>query len=419
MPIWRVRGGERLDGRAWVQGAKNAVLPIMAASLLANGETVLENCPSLLDVAASVEILRHLGCRVRHEAGKIYIDSRGVCETAIPHELMLKMRSSVMYMGAILARAGQVRLSTPGGCELGSRPIDLHLKALRELGAEISEEGGEVFCRAAELKGTHINLDFPSVGATENIMLAACAAKGTTVITNAAREPEIADLQLYLQGIGARISGAGTSVITIEGFNPGKSTDVFSIMPDRIAAATYLCAAAAAGGDVCVKKMHPQDIETLITQLRDMGCEIHLSEGEARIISNKRLKAARPVITKPYPGFPTDAQALLMASCLKAEGTSVFVENIFENRYRHTDEMRRLGADIKTEGRVAMISGVEKLRGARVAASDLRGGAALILAGLAAEGETIVSDTGHIRRGYDGLELALRGIGANISCLEE
>ena len=421
MSIWRVCGGERLSGRAAVQGSKNAVLPIMAASLLGGGETVLENCPMLLDVAASVDILRHLGCEAETDGGRIYINSAGASETNIPHELMLRMRSSVMYLGAILARAGEVRLSAPGGCELGSRPIDLHLKALREMGAEVAEEGGEVICRAARLCGAHINLDFPSVGATENIMLAACAAEGETVITNAACEPEIEDLQAYLNARGAMISGAGTPVIRIDGplrTDTARGLCRHEVMPDRIAAATYLCAAAAAGGDVCVEKMRPEHIRTVIAPLRSMGCEVTAGGDWARIRADKRLKAPRPVITKPYPGFPTDAQALLMVPCLRAEGTSVFVENIFENRYRHTDEMRRLGADIRTEGRVAMISGVERLRAARVTATDLRGGAALVLSGLAAEGETLVYDAGHIRRGYDGLERVLGGLGARVTAEE-
>lgn len=413
MPVWRVCGGNELSGVANVQGSKNAVLPIMAASLLCGGETVLTNCPDLLDVGASVDILRHLGCTVTREKDVISINSSGVDKTHIPHELMLKMRSSVMFMGAILARTGEVRLSTPGGCELGSRPIDLHLKALEELGAEIKEEGGEVCCRAARLKGTHINLDFPSVGATENIMLAACAAEGTTVITNAAREPEIADLQGYLRAIGARISGAGTSSITIEGFSPVCGA-AYPVMPDRIAAATYLCAAAAAGGDVYISNIAPEYIQTIMSSLREMGCGIIINKNGVRIRRDGVLKAPKPVITKPYPGFPTDAQALLMAACLKAEGTSVFVENIFESRYRHVDELRRLGADIRTEGRVAMVTGTQKLGGAPVTATDLRGGAALVIAGLSAEGETCVYDSGHILRGYDGLDTVLRGIGARI-----
>lgn len=416
MSVWTVRGGNRLDGAIDVQGSKNAVLPIMAASLLCRGRTRLTNCPRLLDVDASIEILRHLGCTAVREGGSIVIDSAGADKIHIPHELMLKMRSSVMFMGAILARGGEVRLSTPGGCELGSRPIDLHLKALSELGAEIIEDGGEVCCRAARLRGCHINLDFPSVGATENLMLAACAAEGTTVLTNAAREPEIEDLQGYLNAAGARVSGAGTPCVTVEGPGelPPSREVVYRVMPDRIAAATYLCAAAAAGGDVLLRGIQPEQLSTIISSLRDMGCGIITNQDSVRLRRDGALKAPRPVITKPYPGFPTDAQALLMSACLCAEGTSVFVENIFENRYRHVDELRRLGADIRTEGRVAMVTGVERLSAAPVTATDLRGGASLVIAGLSAQGETTVYDSGHILRGYDGLDTSLRGLGAQI-----
>ena len=411
MPVWNVRGGNELHGELRVQGSKNAVLPIMAACLVGGGVTRLENCPRLRDVDASVEILRHLGCGVMQNGGEILVDSAGMSENHIPHALMLKMRSSVMYMGAILARCGEVRLSTPGGCELGSRPIDLHLKALRELGAEIAGEGGEVVCRG-RLTGAHVNLDFPSVGATENVMLAACAAEGETVLTNAAREPEIADLQAYLNAAGASIRGAGSPEIHICGFTPRPYTE-HTVMPDRIAAATYLCAAAAAGGDVLLEGAVPAQIDTVCAALKEMGCGVVAGADSVRLRSAGRLRAGRPVVTRPYPGFPTDAQALLMAACLRAEG--VFVENIFENRYRHVDELRRLGADIRVEGRVAMVTGVNALHGAPVTASDLRGGAALILAGLAAEGETRVEDAGHVERGYDDIAGALRAVGADVT----
>ena len=418
MSIWKISGGNVLDGDVTVQGSKNAVLPIMAASILGGGKVTLHSCPSLLDVDASMEILRHLGCEVEKTGSIIEIDPRNAGGTHIPHELMLKMRSSVMFLGAILARNGETRLSSPGGCELGSRPIDLHLAALRMLGAEIREEGGELFCRADRLHGAQINLDFPSVGATENAMLAACAANGKTVITNAAREPEIVDLQRFLVLLGGNISGAGTSVITIEGFEKRLDDAEYTIMPDRIAASTYLCAAAAAGGDICVKNVHIENIQTVLSSLDDMGCGIIYGQNAVRLKRKNPLTAPRPVITRPYPGFPTDAQALLMAACLKARGTSVFVENIFENRYRHADELRRLGADIKTEGRVAMITGVDRLVAARLHATDLRGGAAMVLAGLSAEGETTVYDAGHIRRGYESLDASLRALGARVERTE-
>ncbi len=414
MPVWSVCGGNELRGSAAVQGSKNAVLPILAASLLSGGETRLTNCPHLLDVDASAEILRHLGCRVMQNGGEIVVDSSGMSENHIPHALMLKMRSSVMYMGAILARCGEVRLSTPGGCELGSRPIDLHLAALRALGAEVEETGGEVVCRAGRgLRGTHLNLDFPSVGATENAMLAACAAEGETVITNAAREPEIEDLQRFLCAAGAKISGAGTPEVAVAGFAPRDVTE-HRVMPDRIAAATYLCAAAAAGGDVLLTDAVPAHIETVCAALRQMGCAVVAGSSSVRLRRSGGMRACRPVVTKPYPGFPTDAQALLMAASLRADGTSVFVENIFENRFRHVAELRRLGADIRTEGRVAMVTGVRRLTGAPLTACDLRGGAAMVVAALAAEGESTVRDSGHIERGYDRLAETLRALGADV-----
>ena len=418
MPLWKVTGGNELNGSLAVQGSKNAVLPILAASLLGGGVTRLSDCPRLSDVDASMEILRHLGCAVMHNRGEILVDSAKMSENHIPHALMMKMRSSVMFLGAILARCGEVRLSAPGGCELGSRPIDLHLKALAALGAEVQQSGGEIRCCAGKLRGTHINLDFPSVGATENVMLAACAAEGETILTNAAREPEIEDLQNFLNAKGASISGAGTSEICIGGFR-AKPFAEHSILPDRIAAATYLCAAAAAGGDVRLTHVRPAQLISVIDALRSMGCGVVTEQEGVRLRRRGPLHAGPPVITRPYPGFPTDAQALLMAASLRAAGTSVFVENIFESRFRHVPELRRLGADIRVEGRVAMVSGAEKLLGAPMRATDLRGGAAMILAGLSAEGETAVSDSGHIERGYDDIAGCLRLLGANAQRCDE
>ena len=413
MPLWKITGGYGLDGRLAVQGSKNAVLPILAASLLGGGETLLSRCPRLLDVDASMDILRHLGCAVMQNGGEILINSSGMTENHIPGSLMLRMRSSVIFLGAILARCGEVRLSAPGGCELGSRPIDLHLKALSALGAEIGRCGGEICCRAAHLRGARIALEFPSVGATENAMLAACAAEGETVIVNAAREPEIADLAAFLNAKGACIRGAGSPEIRIGGFHGARFTE-HEILPDRIAAATYLCAAAAAGGDVCLTRLRPAHLKSVTDALRQMGCTVSEEESAVRLRAFGRLRMPAPIVTSPYPGFPTDAQALLMACTLRAEGTGVFVENIFENRFRHVPELRRLGADVRTEGRAAVVRGVETLRGAALRATDLRGGAAMVLAGLATEGETRVSDAGHIERGYDDLAGCLRRLGARV-----
>lgn len=413
MSIWRISGGNRLNGDIRIQGAKNAVLPIIAASIVTGCETELINCPRLSDVEAAMCILRHLGCIAERDGDTLYIDSRGMSATDIPHELMREMRSSVIFLGAILARAHSAQLYYPGGCELGARPIDLHLDALRALGAQISDSGGKLECSDSGLKGTRINLSFPSVGATENIMLAACAASGETVITNAAREPEIVDLQDYLRKLGVSVFGAGTPTISISGFNPVQVVG-HRVMTDRIAAATMLCCTAATGGKVRLLSVEPAHFETISEALEYMGCQIERGSTEITISSNGILRAPKPVVTKPYPGFPTDAQPLLMAACLKADGTAVFTENIFENRYRHAVELRKLGSDISVVGRVAMVTGVPKLIAAPVTATDLRGGAALVVAALAAEGETQLYDVGHIVRGYERLDEHLRALGGDI-----
>ena len=413
MSIWRISGGNRLNGDIRIQGAKNAVLPIIAASIVTGCETELINCPRLSDVEAAMCILRHLGCIAERDGDTLYIDSRGMSATDIPHELMREMRSSVIFLGAILARAHSAQLYYPGGCELGARPIDLHLDALRALGAQISDSGGKLECSDSGLKGTRINLSFPSVGATENIMLAACAASGETVITNAAREPEIVDLQDYLRKLGVCVFGAGTPTISISGFNPVQVVG-HRVMTDRIAAATMLCCTAATGGKVRLLSVEPAHFETISKALEYMGCQIERGSTEITISSNGILRAPKPVVTKPYPGFPTDAQPLLMAACLKADGTAVFTENIFENRYRHAVELRKLGSDISVVGRVAMVTGVPKLIAAPVTATDLRGGAALVVAALAAEGETQLYDVGHIVRGYERLDEHLRALGGDI-----
>ncbi len=413
MSIWRVRGGNRLEGSLTVQGAKNAVLPILAAAILAPCETELTNCPRLRDVEASLNILRHLGCRVDRQDDVIHIDSRGVIGSNIPHDLMRAMRSSVIFLGAILGRCGEASLSMPGGCELGPRPIDLHLQAMRDLGAEVAEEDGEIVCRSGGLTGNLIRLRMPSVGATENAMIAACAARGATVITNAAREPEIEDLQGFLRALGADIEGAGTPIIRIRGFSPASQLG-WRVMPDRIVTATLLCAGAGCGGDVELRGAEPRHVQGITEALRQMGCRVEERRLGIRLRSDGRLKGGPLIITEPYPGFPTDAQPLMMAAALRAEGITTFVENIFPNRYRQAEQMKRLGADIRIEGRVAQVRGVEELCGAQVRSEDLRGGAALVLAGLCAQGETEIIDPGHIRRGYDGLDAALRMLGGDV-----
>ena len=418
MSVLRISGGKRLEGAVRVQGAKNSVLPVMAASILSHGETVIHNCPNLSDVNAAIQILRHLGCVCKREGERVIIDSREVVRSDIPHELMLEMRSSIIFLGAILARCGEAKISTPGGCELGPRPVGLHLFALRKMGAEIIEEGGNIVCRAGRLTGCRVNFLLPSVGATENAMLAATSCEGTTIITNAACEPEIWDLQNYLTGLGFSVSGAGTPTVTVAGKRVTSDAEHF-VIPDRIVAATFLSAAAVSRGEIELLEVIPSHFSTVTDALSEMGCDIKIGQSAVHIKSEGKLRAIKPVVTQPYPGFPTDAQPPLLAASLTAEGTTVFIENIFDNRYRHVGELRRMGADIKIEGRVAMVSGVKKLYGAPVSSTDLRGGAALCVAALGAEGVTDVLGLAHIDRGYDNLSGTLEKLGADIARLDK
>jgi UDP-N-acetylglucosamine 1-carboxyvinyltransferase len=416
MDIWHIHGGQRLEGVSFVQGSKNASLPILAASILAPLRCELHNVPKLRDVDAALRILRHLGCQAEQWGNEVYIDSTALSGCCIPHQLMEEMRSSVIFMGALIARCGEARLSLPGGCQLGKRPIDLHLAALRKMGADIQEDGAEISCRESKLHSADILLPFPSVGATENAMLAACGAKGETVIYGAAREPEIVALQEYLRATGAEISGAGSGTIRIGGMRP-KDHAVIRIIPDRIVASTIACAAAAVGGNVELRGIDPKHFSTVLHFLNKAGCDIISSNRSACIRSNGKLRGIGEVVTEPYPGFPTDAQPVLMAAVLRAQGRTVIRETIFENRFRQAPELSRLGADISCIGHTAEIRGVERLRGNALTATDLRGGAAMIVAGLAAEGETVICDDGHVTRGYENFDARLRALGAEI-CLE-
>lgn len=413
MEIWHVKGGNRLFGSCRVQGSKNATLPLLAASAAMPARSYFTNVPAIKDVEAAVAILRHLGCRVERSEDSLYIDSTTFTGAEIPPELMAEMRSSVIFMGALLARCGEARLSPPGGCQLGRRPIDLHLSALRSMGAQITEEDGAIVCCAPRLRGAEIELPFPSVGATENIMLAAIAAKGRTVIRGAAREPEIVCLQEYLKSLGAAVGGAGSGTVYVCA-NRREDSAEFRIPGDRIVASTIACACAAAGGRVIVSGAEPEHFSTVLYFLKAAGCDIITFKDAAEVSRFGALRSPGNIVTEPYPGFPTDAQPMLMAALLRAQGTTRITENIFENRFRQAPELCRLGADIRLRGRVAVINGVETLHGAKLNAQDLRGGAAMIVAALGAEGESAVIDPGHVERGYERFDERLCSLGAEL-----
>lgn len=408
-----IEGGRRLEGEIPIHGAKNAVLPILAATLL-GGRCTLSNCPALSDVDAACRILQTLGCTLERQEDRISVDARSVRFRELPDSLMREMRSSILFLGPILARCGRARLSFPGGCELGARPIDLHIEGLRRLGAVISEEHGYLDCTVDDrLHGAEITLPFPSVGATENILLAAVTAQGRTVIHNAAREPEICDLADFLNTCGGRVSVEGDR-IAVEGTASLHGGD-HRVIPDRIEAATYLCAGAAAGGELLLTGARPGHLAAVLPALETAGCRIRTGEDWIRLAAPRRLSAVPSVKTMPYPGFPTDAQAPLMAALCTAEGTSLFVETIFEARYKQVGELRRMGARIEVEGRVALVRGVTALSGANLCCTDLRGGAALVIAALAADGQSVLSGLRHLDRGYQDLEQTLRRVGAKIS----
>ena len=416
MAAYMIEGGVPLYGELSVHGAKNAALPVLAAALLPP-ESRIEACPLLTDTTAAMDILSVLGCKVRREAdGAVLVDTASADRWEVPERFMREMRSSIIFLGAILARFGRARVSSPGGCELGPRPIDLHLAALEKMGAVIREDHGCLDCTVPEgrLHGAQIFLSLPSVGATQNVMIAACTARGRTVLHGAAKEPEIDDLAAFLRQAGAEIHTDAAGSIVIDGVERLHSVS-HRVMPDRIAAATYLCCAAAAGGEITVRDCVPGHIESVLPCLEQAGCRIRRYGDAVGIRSQGGLHSFGWVRTMPYPGFPTDAQAPLMAVAAIARGTTVFTENIFENRFRHADELVRMGANIKTEGRVAIVTGVERLHGAPVVCTDLRGGAALCIAALAAEGRSEVSEIRHIERGYEHLDESLRSLGAQIT----
>lgn len=418
MSVIYIRGGGPLEGELAVHGAKNSVLPILAACLLARGPVTLHNCPRLTDVDAALGILRRLGCRVEQEGHVISVDPAGASGCSISEEQMRAMRSSIIFLGPLLARAGEAHLTYPGGCELGPRPIDLHLSAIRALGCEVTEDRG-IHCLGRP-RGGEIQLAMPSVGATENAMLCAVGADGPTTITNAAREPEIGDLQGFLNLLGADVRGAGSSTITVEG-GRALSGGEYTVMGDRIVAATLLSAAVSAGGWVRLRGVDWRHLSTVLSVFHQAGCRVESRMEYVELERNREipLKGVPTIRTAPYPGFPTDAQAPVMAALAASQGCTLFVETMFDSRYRHVPELIRMGADITTEGRVALVRGVERLRGARVEASDLRGGGALAVAALGAEGATVLSGLRHIDRGYEGLEGMLQALGARVERREE
>lgn len=409
-----INGGRHLDGSIMLQGSKNSALPILAASAAVSGVSVIHNCPDLTDVSAAISILQHIGCKVKREGGTVIVDSTLADKCNIPESLMREMRSSIIFLGALLARFGGCRVTAPGGCEIGLRPIDLHLSALRALGAEINEHSGFLECTANTLKGCTVTLGFPSVGATENIMLASLGAKGETVINNAAREPEIEDLAEFLTKCGARVSGAGQSIIRISAGQKLRAAE-HRVIPDRIVASTYMAGVASAFGKIAIKNVNIEHLAPVIPAFEASGCMMNFNKNELVVSAASRPHRIKLIRTMPYPGFPTDSQALIMAVAAKAKGTSVITEKIFENRFRHVPELIKMGADIRVEdGCVAVVEGVETLHGAKVTATDLRGGSALAIAALGARGQTVIEEIYHIDRGCEAFEKNLSELGADI-----
>jgi UDP-N-acetylglucosamine 1-carboxyvinyltransferase len=409
-----INGGEPLTGDVWVSGAKNAVLPILAACLLADEPVTISNVPHLHDVTTTMELLGQMGVElIIDERMKIHVDPRPAKRYFAPYDLVKTMRASILVLGPLVARFGEADVSLPGGCAIGSRPVDLHLKGLQALGAEVSVENGYIKARAKRLKGAHIQLDLVTVTGTENIMMAAALAKGTTIIENAAQEPEVIDLANCLNAMGAKIEGAGTATLVIEGVERLSGTS-YEVLPDRIETGTFLVAAAITGGRVTAKRARPKTLDAVLGKLEDAGAHINTGEDWIELDMRGRRPKAVNVTTAPYPAFPTDMQAQFTALNCVAEGVGVITETVFENRFMHALELQRLGADIQLEGNAAIVRGVEKMSGAPLMATDLRASASLVLAGLVASGDTIVDRIYHIDRGYENIEEKLGGLGARI-----
>lgn len=413
MDKFMIEGGKKLYGSVRAQSAKNSVLPLLAASILTEQKVVIREAPAISDVACMAQILRELGAEVSFRGEDIVIESANATSHKLSSALTKELRSSVFMLGSLLTRFHRAVIAYPGGCDIGLRPIDLHLNALKRLGVVISEHDGYILCQCDKLRGADISLDFPSVGATENILLAAVKAEGTTCITGAAKEPEIVDLQKFLNRMGGRVSGAGTDVITVEGVK-NLNAVTFKSIKDRIEAGTFLIACAVCGGEIEVSGVKGENIGLLLHKLRENGCKIQVKNDKIRIESHGRLKCNRRIETMPFPGFPTDLQAQATALNCGADGGTLIVENLFETRFKYVPELQKMGADIEVKGRSAFVRGVERLHGARVTAGDLRGGAALVVAALGAEGTSEVLDLSHIDRGYDDMQGKLKSLGASI-----
>ena len=412
-----VKKSNPLKGSVKIDGAKNAVLPIIAATLLAKGKSVIKDVPNLRDVHVISDLLRHLGAQVEYEGKTLTVDATNITTCEAPYELVRKMRASFLVMGPLLSRFNHTKISMPGGCAIGTRPIDLHLKGFKCLGADVEIDHGFVEAKTERLKGSKLYLDFPSVGATENIMMAACLAEGTTIIENAAEEPEIVDLANFLNEMGADVKGAGTNTIRIKGVKELKGAE-HTVIPDRIEAATYMVAAAMTKGDIVIENVLMEHLKPVTAKLKEAGCKIIELENAVRVIGPETLKPI-DIKTLPHPGFPTDVQAQFMAMLTIAKGTGVVIETVFENRYMHVAEFNRMGANIKIEGRTAVVKGVDQLYGAKVNATDLRAGAALILCGLIAEGDTEIGEIYHIQRGYVDIDKKITALGGNIEIVED
>ncbi|MEG1535521.1 MAG: UDP-N-acetylglucosamine 1-carboxyvinyltransferase [Clostridia bacterium] len=417
MSKYIINGGGVLDGQIKIKGAKNSILPLLAGSILTEGKVVLCDCPDISDIRSMLNILRNLGCKINQQGENIEIDSSNINKGEIPTNLARELRSSIFLLGALLSRTKKAKIAYPGGCDIGMRPIDIHLNGLRELNITVDEEGEYILCNSENAKCADIVFDLPSVGATENLMMASVFVKGTTVLRNCAKEPEIVDLQDFLCSMGAKIRGAGGSVIYIDGVDKLSGTE-WTPIPDRIVAGSYIIATAICGGNIELENAKSEHISSLISKLAKTTCKINAKNDRITIRSHGRQKSIDCIETMYYPGFPTDLQTQMLTLQSISNGTSVIVENIFETRFRTVGELKKMGADIKVKDKVAIVKGVGRLCGANVTAYDLRGGASLVLAGLNAEGITIINDIYHIDRGYENMADILSAVGANIKRLD-